>query len=279
MLTIRDDDRLGDAVALTSAGRLISFDRDAPDTLRNAVTPVGLEAGESILGIDVRPADGRLYALTDRARLYTVDLPSGNAVRRAVLVADPNDATAPFTALAGTRFGVDFNRSRTGCAWCQTRPEPADRRRDRRGRSPTARSPAPRRASTAAGYTSNFAAACRTQLYAIDVATDRLVLQDPPNDGATTRDRLASAWSVERGAARLSRTRPAPRPARDAHQRRRGRRVLDQLADGLAREVGTLSLSLGETVRGFALAHRHAGDSDPAAAGRAVRGDPGRTAC
>src|SRR5688572_6383166 len=76
-LVIEDNDRVGDAYALTSSGRLVTFDRMAPGTIRHAVTPSGLAPGEAILGIDVRPRDGKLYALSDGARLYTIEPTTG----------------------------------------------------------------------------------------------------------------------------------------------------------------------------------------------------------
>jgi hypothetical protein len=50
-----------------------------------------------------------LYALTDAGRVYTLDTTTGAASGALALTADTLDATAPFTALAGTRFGVDFS--------------------------------------------------------------------------------------------------------------------------------------------------------------------------
>jgi hypothetical protein len=41
--------------------------------------------------------------------LYTLDASTGAATLKTTLAADPADATAPFTALAGTDFGIDFN--------------------------------------------------------------------------------------------------------------------------------------------------------------------------
>ena len=64
---------------------------------------------EQVVGIDVRPATGELFALTDRARLYTIDPTTGAATLRATLAADPGDASDPFTALSGAKFAVDFN--------------------------------------------------------------------------------------------------------------------------------------------------------------------------
>ena len=81
----------------------------APGTILGSVPITGLNGGEQVLGIDVRPATGELYALGSTNRLYTVNPMTGVATLKAVLTADPTDATDPFTTLVGSDFGVDFN--------------------------------------------------------------------------------------------------------------------------------------------------------------------------
>jgi Domain of unknown function (DUF4394) len=90
----------------TAGTRLLRFDTASPGTM----TPVpitGLGAGETIEGIDRRPATGALYGLgvidggaSDTLRVYRIDLATG--------VATP--IGQPITALTGgTDYGVDFN--------------------------------------------------------------------------------------------------------------------------------------------------------------------------
>jgi hypothetical protein len=95
---------------LTSDGRLVSF------TMQNLAafatdTPVtGLQGGETLVAIDVRPADGRLYGLTSAGRLVPIDTATGAAGAGIALAANPADTVAPvFAALDGTRFGMDFH--------------------------------------------------------------------------------------------------------------------------------------------------------------------------
>ena len=95
------------AVGVDTAGTtLLRFDTASPGTM----TPVpitGLGAGETIEGIDRRPATGALYGLgvidggaSDTLRVYRID--------RATGVATP--IGAPITApTGGTDYGVDFN--------------------------------------------------------------------------------------------------------------------------------------------------------------------------
>jgi hypothetical protein len=95
------------AAGTTPAGEVVLYDTTAPETIleRHAIT--GLETNESIEGLDVRPANGQLYALgwiasSGAARLYTIDPGTGAATRI---------GAGPFTppALTGGAFGFDFN--------------------------------------------------------------------------------------------------------------------------------------------------------------------------
>ena len=84
-----------------ATGALLAFGALRPDVVSRKVTIAGLQAGETIQGIDFGPTDGRLYALGSTSRVYTLDTLTGAAT--AV-------STAAFTpALAGTNFGFDFN--------------------------------------------------------------------------------------------------------------------------------------------------------------------------
>lgn len=140
----------------------------------------GLQAGETLLGIDFRPVNGQLYGLGSTSRLYTINTANGAAT--AV-------GAAPFTiALSGTSFGFDFNPSvdrvrivsNTGQN-LRVNPEtglvvtPADG-------SLNPGSPV----VSAAAYNNNIAGTTTTTLFDIDVTTDKLYIQNPPNNGTLT---------------------------------------------------------------------------------------------
>ena len=62
------------------------------------------------------PNNGRIYAVgvnlgTGTARIYTLNESTAAATLVSTLAADPADITAPlpFTTVAGTSFGIDFN--------------------------------------------------------------------------------------------------------------------------------------------------------------------------
>ncbi len=95
---------------LTSTGRLVSFTLQAPGTFLTDTAVTGLQGGESLVAIDVRPADGQLYGLTSAGRLVPVDPTTGVAGAGITLTANPADTAAPvFAGLSGTRFGMDFH--------------------------------------------------------------------------------------------------------------------------------------------------------------------------
>lgn len=79
---------------------LVTFHSDAPGAIRSAAAITGLQPGEEVLALDIRPETGQLYALGSSSRLYVLSPVSGAAQ----VVGDPFDP-----ALAGSSFGFDFN--------------------------------------------------------------------------------------------------------------------------------------------------------------------------
>ena len=162
----------GDTVAVTASGRVISFNRAAPSTLSTSGIVQGLAIGETLIGIDTRPADGLVYAVSTQGRIFTLDVLSGVLTSRSQL-------SVP---LAGTQFGVDFNPvadrlrivSNTG----------QNLRIDVGTGAATVDGPinGPAASITASAYTNSFAGTTATQLYNLD-ASGTLYLQDPPNNG------------------------------------------------------------------------------------------------
>src|SRR5262245_34124567 len=85
---------------ITTTGNLVTFDSATPGTISTTVGVTGLQAGETILGIDFRPANAVLYGLGSTSRLYTINSTTGAATQVG--------SAGAFT-LSGTGFGVDFN--------------------------------------------------------------------------------------------------------------------------------------------------------------------------
>jgi hypothetical protein len=156
----------------------------------------GLPAGASLIGIDVRPLDGKLYTVAKvgtTGRLYTVAPETGQATFVATLVAG---GTTPI-ALQGTQFGFDFNPAADALrivsdAGQNLRALPSDRAAGPVGTTFTdgTLNDAGTTAAgiTAAAYTNNDNdAATGTTLYDIDSRLDGLAIQNPPNAGTLVR--------------------------------------------------------------------------------------------
>ncbi len=163
---------------------LLIFNPEQPSSLITR-TITGLQAGETILGIDMRPVTGQLYALGSTSRIYTINTPNGAAT--AV-------SATPFSpALNGTSFGFDFNPtvdrirvvSDNGKNF-RLHPMTGALAGSDMDISPSGISIA------GSAYTNNFPGTTQTTLYGIDIAGDQLVLQGgingvpSPNGGATT---------------------------------------------------------------------------------------------
>lgn len=85
---------------VTTTNTLLTFDSATPGTT-TSVAITGLQAGENVLGIDLRPSTGQLYALGSTSRLYTINPATGAATQVGSGTFSP--------ALSGTSFGFDFN--------------------------------------------------------------------------------------------------------------------------------------------------------------------------
>src|SRR4051812_40496937 len=74
--------RAGEIALGITAGtspELVRFDTAAPETLLERTPLTGLAFGESVSGLDMRPATGELWAVTSAGRMLVVDGDSGQA--------------------------------------------------------------------------------------------------------------------------------------------------------------------------------------------------------
>ncbi|CAN5912984.1 hypothetical protein BH23PLA1_BH23PLA1_19790 [soil metagenome] len=174
-----------------SQGQLIRFESTTPGTIDSTVTITGLQLQESLHGIDVRPATGQLYGLSDAGNLYTIDVTTGVASARVPLSADPGDTTAPFVGLQGSNFGVDFNpvadRLRVTSNAGQNLRINVDNGQVITDGTLAYASGDPNSLVTpnivGSAYTNSFAGATSTTLFDIDSNLDILAIQNPPNAG------------------------------------------------------------------------------------------------
>jgi hypothetical protein len=170
----------GDTFAVTTSGRLLNFNRTSGGVQTTTqITGLGTDTP---IGFDVRPIDNTLVVVGltgTTGRIYTVDPASGAATLRSTI-------NVP---LSGTTFGVDFNPvpdrvrlvSNTGQNLripVATGVATVDGTLSLNGATATG--------VTEAGYTNNFGNACRTQLFYLDTANNRLLTTTAPNNGILT---------------------------------------------------------------------------------------------
>jgi hypothetical protein len=186
--------------ALTSDNRLVTFAPLTPGTFDTDVAVTGLAGGEAIVGLDIRPSTGALHALTDGGRVYTLDPATGAASAALTLAADPADTTNAFTALSGTRFGVDFssvdNELRVQSDTGQNLRVNVDT-----GTVITDGNVMPGTPQiVGTAFTNPYAGAATSNHYAIDVATGVLLRQTSTNGTHTTIGALnAGPFALEGG--------------------------------------------------------------------------------
>ena len=175
------------AYALTQLDQIITFDTVAPGNLFSARAITGLQASETLLGIDYRPANGVLYGLGNSSRLYTIDPNTGAATQV---------GSGQFTTLLnGTTFGFDFNpvvdRIRIVSDLDQNlrlNPNDGSVSGVDVGLSYAAGDPFFGQSPNVNGaaYANNVPGALTTTLYVIDSLQNSLAIQNPPNNGTLT---------------------------------------------------------------------------------------------
>lgn len=163
--------------ALTNNNQVVYYNARNLSSPIRTISISGLANSEQIISIDYRPATGQLYGLSNTSRLYLINEMSGLATAL---------GSSSFTpALSGSTSSIDFNptvdRIRlvgNGSQNLRLHPElgtvvATD------GNINGITNPM----IGAIAYTNSFAGATSTQLFTIDATTDKLYLQNPPNDG------------------------------------------------------------------------------------------------
>ncbi len=165
-------------VGLTADNKLVKIDTA---TLA-ASAPMAISGADKVVGIDVRPADGKLYGLTATGQLVVIDHMSGTAT--------PGSMVSEKVAL-GPRPVVDFNpvadRLRVIAAdgiSLRINVDTGATIVDKPLNYDAADASAAKKPAVAAGaYTNSMKGAKGTELFHVDGGTGALVLQNPPNDG------------------------------------------------------------------------------------------------
>jgi len=165
-------------LALSADGQLLKIDSASQKVTATMAT----NSPSPLRGIDVRPANGMLYALSNDHQLHTLDLATGAASKVASLnkqlpgsgqaVIDFNPVADKLRMLAadGTSFRVNVETGEVvvdgSVAYAAEGPY------------------AGKSAKIVAGaYSNAYAGTQATALYTVDLASSSLMLQNPPNDG------------------------------------------------------------------------------------------------
>lgn len=90
--------------ALNRKDQLLRFDGDRPENIQRRITVKGLGRG-TLVGVDYRPANGRLYGLGKGGSVYRISTADGQATRTARLQTAGGRRITP----QGDSFGIDFN--------------------------------------------------------------------------------------------------------------------------------------------------------------------------
>ena len=181
------------AYGLTPTNRIVGFSLSNPSNVISDLPVTGLQQGESLLGIDFRPANGLLYGVGSSNRLYTVNPRTGEASQ-----VGSGQFAVPLTPGAA---GFDFNPTVDRIRFVNQAGQNARLNPDtgaivdfdtlaggiqldanlayRAGDTNFGSSPA----AAGAAYVNNFAGGTSTTLFVIDSNSDVLVRQDPPNNG------------------------------------------------------------------------------------------------
>jgi len=164
------------SVTQTSSGtlNLISFNAATPQKTIRTLPISNLQPGETIVGMDFRPANGWLYVIGSTSRVYRVNVPFGTL----------SLVGGPFTpGLSGSSFGVDFNPRNDRIRIVsdleqnlEVDPDTAVVTNDYPALNPPG-------TVVGAAFSNNFAGANGTTLYHVDSSPARLLTQHLPDTG------------------------------------------------------------------------------------------------
>ncbi|HEX4844538.1 MAG TPA: DUF4394 domain-containing protein, partial [Limnobacter sp.] len=208
--TINIQGVIGMALALETAPQVVALDGNTAGSQRllkfgvrtpnnaTATTITGLPSGERLLSIDFRPSNGRLYGLSSAGKLFTINPDTGAATLASTL----SVATEIVNGLtAGKNYAIDFNPVADALRIVSSG--------DGDNISKNYRVPGANLETTGAtntdtdltlagsgtgfgiaqiAYTNSFAnpAPTATRMFNIDADNNRLLRQDPPNNGTQT---------------------------------------------------------------------------------------------
>jgi hypothetical protein len=169
-------------VGVTSNNNIATFNALTPGQFISGPSTIqGLQAGESVVGIDMRPLDGSVVALTSLGRYLTVNPATGATT---VL------STIQGAQLTGTNFGPDFNPLTLNTSGIRVFSDNeqnivniVDTGQTASNVTNLSRAPF---AVTAVAYDNNTPNSTRTVYYALDTDNDLLLTIPPPDANSSS---------------------------------------------------------------------------------------------
>lgn len=173
-----------------SGATIVSFDSSSPGTINSSKSITGLPGGETLTGIDFRPADGNLYSVSATGNVYRLTLDGSGTAYNATSLG--TISTAP----SGNSSGLDFNPTVDRLRFV------SDTNQNLRiNQTTTPPGATVDGAITLNGgssidlvgvaYTNSLPGATTTTLYGIDAFTDALVRSTNANAGTYTNTNLS----------------------------------------------------------------------------------------
>src|SRR5215475_8374368 len=149
---------------------------------RKVASKVDIKGAATILGIDVRPADGMVYGVTSDGNVVTIDVKSGQATMKSKLTETLKSGVTPTVDFnpAADRLrvmGSDGTSHRINVDDGKVTVDGSHKYKDgdaNAGKTPKV---------VAGAYTNSWKGTQATTLFNIDATTGALVTQAPPNDG------------------------------------------------------------------------------------------------
>jgi hypothetical protein len=183
----------GRLVYALAGTNLLTFDSAQPGTIRTSLGITGVEASQTLVGLDVRPANNALYALgysaAAAAGVANAQVYSINATTGAATAIGPAVRLDLGTGSVGFDFNPTVDRIRVvGANRNNYRLNPADGTIAATDGVLTYATGTATPSIGAAAYTNSFTganAASGTVLYTYDEVLNTLNTQDPPNAGTT----------------------------------------------------------------------------------------------
>jgi 3D (Asp-Asp-Asp) domain-containing protein len=168
----------GWVVGLVDGKSIVTID----PTSWKVASKVDVKGAGSLVGIDVRQADGMLYGLAGDGTIYTIDIKSGQATMKSKMSENLKSgvtATVDFNPVADRLrvMGSDGTSLRVNVDDGKATVDGSHKYKEgdaNAGKTPKV---------VAGAYSNSWKGTKATALYNIDAATGSLVSQAPPNDG------------------------------------------------------------------------------------------------